>query len=531
MSYIQPNSTIILLSNVPIQPDYSDTLFFETLSEQTDYFLGKTLRRFDAQYYQRHTRNTCRVNCRADDVDMCNYMMFRNTAFQDKWFYAFVTSVEYINVNVAEITYEIDQLQSWFFDYSVLPCFVERMHSATDNIGDNIVPEKINCGEYVANGSFNYLTPDLSEELIICLLFSSLNDDSGSITSNYDDVYSTGNIYMYHNETAGRRALQTFLISKAPQFWGSVMALYMLPKWCLTAAQQNFNDGDIMTDWLITEDRPVATCTISNISSQDTLDGYIPKNKKLYTYPFNFLHVDNCQNTGMNLRYEFFDQSSGYINLIQMGNVLPPITTVLYPVNYKNSQVYYNESVGISNYPQCPVAIDAYTLWFTQNLIPDIIKIAGGSFGGMVGSDITSASAASPLGGVTNLISGGIQSSLQGDVIKGNIQNGNLSTANKRLRYEYVRMSVNAQQARIIDDYFKAFGYAQNKIMMPSRKTRTRFTYLKTKDCSIKGTLPNEALADIQKIYDKGIRFWNDKNPVTVLNMDIDNPPLTPNQN
>lgn len=521
MAYIVPNSTIILLSNVPIQPNYSDTLYFETLTEQTNYFLGKTLRRFEAQYYQRHTYNKCRLNVNADLVDMCNYMMFQNTAFQNKWFYAFVTSVEYINVNVAEITFEIDQLQSWFFEYSTMPCFVERMHSYTDDIGDNIVPENINTGEYVANGNFNYIIPDLSEELVIALLFSSISSGDTTATSNYDNVYSTGNIHLYHNNASGRVALQIYLIQQAPQFWGSVMAVYMLPKWCIGATQQNFSDGDILVDFV---QEAQVTATLSNITGSETLDGYTPKNNKMYTYPFNFLHVDNCQDIGMNLRYEFFNgQDNRYINFIILGNALPPVSTILMPVDYKNSHIYYNETIGITNYPQCPVAIDAYTLWFTQNLIPDIIKLGGGVFGGLSGGGSTGGAIGGALGGISNIIASGVQSSLQGDVIKGNVQNGNLSSATNRLRYEYVRMSVNAMQAKIIDDYFTAFGYAQNQIMMPSRKSRTRFTYIKTNGCTIKGTLPNEAISVIQKIYDTGIRFWNDKNQASVLNMNIPN--------
>ncbi len=518
MAYIVPDSTIILLTNVPIQPNYSDTLYFTSASEQTNYFLSKTLRRFDAQYYQRHTINKCRLNARADDVDMCNYMMFQNTAFQGKWFYAFITSVEYINVNVAEITFEIDQLQSWYFEYSTMPCFVERMHNATDNIGDNIVPENINCGEYVANGNFTYIVPDLSQQLVICLLFSSIASGSSSApaTSNYDYVYSTGNIYLYHNTVAGRQALQLFLTQYASQF-ASVLALYMIPIWCIGPTQQNFTDGDILVDFVVGQDRPVVTCTIANLSGTETLDGHTVRNNKLFTYPYNFLHIDNCQDIGMNLRYEFFADSP-YLNFIQMGNVLPPVSTVLYPVNYKNSAIYYNESVGISNYPQCPVAIDAYALWFTQNLIPDIIKLGGGAFGG-VANGSTGGAVGNTIGGISNIIASGVQSSLQGDVVKGNTQNGNLASSNSRLRYEYVRMSVNAMQAKVIDDYFTAYGYAQNQIMLPRNHTRTRFTYIKTRGCTIKGSLPNEAISVIQNIYDNGIRFWADKDQATVLNM------------
>ena len=70
--------------------------------------------------------------------------MFQNTSFGIKWFYAFITNVEYINNETSEITIEIDVMQTWHFDYTVNQCFVEREMAATDDIGGNLVPETLN---------------------------------------------------------------------------------------------------------------------------------------------------------------------------------------------------------------------------------------------------------------------------------------------------------------------------------------------------------------------------------------------------
>ena len=63
----------------------------------------------------------------------------------------------------------------------------------------------------------------------------------------------------------------------------------------------------------------------------------------------------------------------------------------------------------------------------------------------------------------------------------------------------------------MIDNYFTMFGYAQNKIMTPSKKVRTRFTYIKTVDAIVYGELPNNAKNAITALYNRGIRFWADK--------------------
>lgn len=90
-----------------------------------------------------------RVGLSADACYDCNYLMFQNSGFGSKWFYAFITSVEYVNNAVTEISFEIDVMQTWFFNYSVGECFIEREHSASDEIGENLVPETVNVGEYV----------------------------------------------------------------------------------------------------------------------------------------------------------------------------------------------------------------------------------------------------------------------------------------------------------------------------------------------------------------------------------------------
>lgn len=159
--YIQPNTTIKLLKDVPLYNDYSDTLYFGSLSDQTAHFsTAYTSKTFGDQTYQRVNKNTIRLQVKADEIYNYNYLMFKNTAYSTKWFYAFITQIDYINDNVSEVHYEIDVMQTWFFDYQLEPCYVEREHSATDVIGENITPEPIDlgpikCTNYLDTGLFD----------------------------------------------------------------------------------------------------------------------------------------------------------------------------------------------------------------------------------------------------------------------------------------------------------------------------------------------------------------------------------------
>lgn len=150
---IEPNTTIYLMKDVPLDNTYTDTMWFENASSQWTHFKTRVDTEdgmvFPVNTYQRVNKNSCRLQVSADDIYNYNYMMFQNTNYGNKWFYAFVTSVDYINNAVAQINYEIDVMQTWAFDYKLGQCLVEREHSATDVAGDNIEPEPFDVGVYV----------------------------------------------------------------------------------------------------------------------------------------------------------------------------------------------------------------------------------------------------------------------------------------------------------------------------------------------------------------------------------------------
>ena len=68
--------------------------------------------------------------------------------------------------------------------------------------------------------------------------------------------------------------------------------------------------------------------------------------------------------------------------------------------------------------------------------------------------------------------------------------------------------------ARCIDDFFTRYGYAIHQNAVPNLCARTRFTYVKTVDCTISGNLPNNYSQQIVDIMNNGITFWNDKTSV-----------------
>jgi hypothetical protein len=57
------------------------------------------------------------------------------------------------------------------------------------------------------------------------------------------------------------------------------------------------------------------------------------------------------------------------------------------------------------------------------------------------------------------------------------------------------------------------FGYKVNSLKIPNITGRTNWNYVKTVGCYLAGDIPQEDLAELKSMFDKGITFWH--NPAT----------------
>ena len=147
MSDFTPNGILYILKNVPLDPDYEKTLYFDDEQTQYDYFKSKrdTTLSWENRQYQKVGKGTLRVKALADKLYDCNYLMFQNRKYGNgnKWFYAFIREVRYINDDTSEIIYTLDVMQTWLFQYkdSMEECYVEREHTVRDELYTHLVPE------------------------------------------------------------------------------------------------------------------------------------------------------------------------------------------------------------------------------------------------------------------------------------------------------------------------------------------------------------------------------------------------------
>lgn len=514
--YIEPSTNIRILKDVPLDKTFDHTIYFNSPAEQANYFMGLQKYNLSNYTYQRVNCGYARIGIKADNLYDCNYMMFQNTAYGNKWFYAFITSVEFLNNECAEINFEIDVMQTWFFDYTVDQCFVEREHSVSDNIGDNIAPESLATGEYV----FNDYAPMIEDMTNICVILAIVDVAGETSTIDgkiYDGIYGGATLWVYgvDNFNAINEKLSEYI--QKPE---SIVSMYVMPKHFLPNGKIPENNKMVNNDKAINE-----LHLDTAITTNDTLNGYKPKNHKLYTYPYNFYHVDNGGSSSLSLRYEFFDDLQPVISIDC--NVTQPITVSARPRGYKGTTELNTEIITLSNYPLCSWNVDTYSAWIAQNSVL-LASGIGSALGGiavgalMGGTGGAISGTLSAIDKVVNLLTQDYQASIKADMIKGNAQ-GSLNVSAKKQQFYRGRASITAEYAKIIDDYFTRYGYSTKRLKVPNRNSRPHWNYVKTVGCTVTGSIPADDIRTICTIYDNGVTFW--KNGNEIGNYSLDNSP------
>ena len=509
MAYVQPYTDICLLRDVPLDNTYDNTLTFTSKAAQFAYFYSKRVKYITANSYQRTMKGTLRIACSMDEAIQCNYLYFNNRNHEDKIFYAFITGWEYVNEETTEISYEIDVFQSFWFDVRLLDVFVEREHDNTDTMWSNTVPENLEQGEYVSNYETAILPSNSGNT---CIFYTTFNDDG-----NFSDftVHSTsGDIEYVSGIVTGLNVIvkPNGVDAETPYAFlqrvidanksDGVIAMYMCPFVPSTYAitQENKQFPKI---W-------------------GTLDGYSPKNNKLYTYPYNLLHIQTDVQ-GADFRYEFFTDAGNQCNFILRESLIPQPSITLIPSNYAGRTGANGGEfrLTISDFPQCAWNADVFKVYLAQNASSLPTKMIGQAasaaigVAGLMAGDISGFQAvASASSGILNTLA-----QLHDISTKPPQQNGTqTATADYGMGYKNFmleRLSIRAEYARIIDDYFDMFGYATKRVKQPNITGRPHWNYVKTIGTTVDALgVPAPYLTKMNQCFNKGITFWHNPDEV-----------------
>ena len=525
--YIEPNTNIRILKNVPLDTTYNHTIYFSNKSKQTEYFSGLTKYNLTNQSYQRVKRGYMRIGIKAEDLYDCNYIMFQNTSFGTKWFYAFIKSVEYYSNDVSQIEFEIDVMQTWYFDYNIQECFVEREHVTSDKKWEHLVPEPFPLGETV----YQKINTDL-DLTPYYLLMSTVHP----LMLSGDEPYApftvskkiNGNIYGYHIYLCYDHTELALTINDIQHLTDTgVIAIQTIPKFLA----ELLSTKPVSHSRYVTNEDFVTKKSVTIPLSHGNIDGHNPRNNKCFNYPYYSIFISNQQGLNDVLAIENFSDSGSFSYDIY-GELTLGGSIILHPQNYKGLTGHDYDMI-LGSPPPVQFDNDFSNQFAIQQ---ENARISGtlGAISSGVGA-ISSAAMGNvngALNGLTGMVDSFANMEKNLSIIDMNIRNSIPSVHNltgvSSFSYQLnllnpiiAKRTMKKDLVQKLDDFFDVYGYQVNEVKKPNIGTRPYWNYVKTSGCVIKGSIPCDDMKSICNIYDKGITFW--KNGADVGNYSLQN--------
>lgn len=552
---ISPNSTIKLLSGVPLTNSYEHTIHFpkNDASAQTSYFNSKVRFTFDQQMYQRYAKGTLRIRKPAGQIYGCNYLMFQNTAFDTKWFYAFITSIDYINNEVTEIKYEIDVIQTYWYNWQFGLCYIQRCHTPTDNLFEHTVEENLPCGDaYVQCGDASTIQNfDMNQMSIVVL--SVTNPDGGApVPRMVNNVFVPLKYKVFKSWDTGDPSDPGIdeLIDYIDEFIDAgredaIVAIYQFP----TMFTDTSSSGVPTYDKTVT----YHTASLPYIGT--------PKNKKCFNYPYHFLRVSN--NSGITHDYHYedfnFEQGSqswlGNVHFDVAGTNITMPNVLCFPKNHRRILQDVDFGITYNDFPEVGFTGDTFKAWWAQakySIIASAGKISAqgaeasvstrmGNERNLVNSlnhnSVPSVAVSPDTAGAMSVATSAVglaydslaaanQKMIEPPDLHGQAIISSLNMGMERCKFTFYEMSVKPDILTRIDDFFTRYGYKVDILDIPNTDARPHWTYLKTAGCTFTNIYaPTNEMQMIEAIFDKGITFWHSGSEVG--NFNLDNSPST----
>ena len=471
--YIAPSSTFKFCSGVPLTKTY----------EHVGYWSSESAQYNAINSYAEHTetnvsfirggaggQTVIRSSIVYSELYDCNYLMFQNPNFGSKWFYAFIDSVEYVSNNTTYVYFTIDEMTTWFFDYSLPACMVEREHVTSDSAANWLQPEPIDGGEMeirslvdlgvVTGGKIALIATRDGE-----LLFPYNGDIAGR-------VYSCYQMETYTSATDLNERLNN--LKAADKINEKVIGCYAIPE------QMTMN----RTTKKVSASRP------------STVDGYAPHNLKVLSVLYNRCFVTNSQGSAIELDYHDFSGNPTFEASFTMSAGVPEVSLV--PTNYNNTSYAYDKKLLINNFPQCPINTTGYQEWLARQM-GRLVSI-GGAIAGAIGNVPLAIGAG---------LAGNLMTNTSGNSYSSGTQSSCVDWSGANLDFYAGQLCIKAANARVLDDFFERYGYAINRVKIPSRNGRSGYNYVKTNNVKIVGEMPASSVEIIENVYNNGTTFWN----------------------
>ena len=514
------NSKVIMAKNIRLEKDYANVLSYNTAS-MVALCTDNAVQTFNHCMFLRPGENSFQLEMSYNDALRCNYVAFQNPDYSNKWFFAFIDSVEYINDGNTKINYTVDEFSTWWDYWQPDQCFVEREHTNDDTPGNNLIPERLELGEYVANGDIQPVSYGVTGGRIIAMCAPYEPDGTGWEAVMVNGIPVSGCLTFYTDIMSLSVALRVYATHAQID---TISTVFLVP-------------ADIIDNNKITEKTSSDTYKYyvwngdSNVEQKDfhlharytSLNGYTPVNGKMLTAPFQGVLLHNNAGSSNFLGYEYFSNPGDPVVRCQ-GTMTVGGSIFSFPRDYKGKPSNILEGISCGKLPTLSWSADVYTNWLTQNAVNIGMGLAGGMFEVMVGGMGLAGGAeeaGSTLGGGINSIIGVLgemyKHSLAPVVSRGNVNQGDVMTASGVNLVYAQPISITAQYAERIDKFMTRFGYQTNLLKVPNQIGRQYWNFVKIAPGESIGhslstdyfSVPASSMETINNIYRRGVTIWH----------------------
>lgn len=433
------NITKVYLLSVPLENDYKDTLYFANATAQHTYFAGQVVKSYTDFSYQRKD-SIIRIPAQVDTIRNCNYVMYQNSAYSNKWFYAFITKMIYVDDGRTDIYIATDVIQTWMFDMTFKDSYIEREHVDDDTFGKHTIPEGLETGEFVCNDVIDYRYantssfPNTSSNATMMAIVMVT-----SLTIKYDGT--TPKIYLdsptWNMTNSVPQGLNIIGIPISKDCLGglyvlkgmydsagrgdAINSMFLMPIQSMSGwlpyTVHNYDTTTVSGSWFYPADSEGVTTNLVNVDNPSqsslqvalntTLDGYTPKNNKTKTGEYNYFTITNNDGAVIAFKYEDFFSTPNFtfIGSFEMGG-----SFMCYPTNSKKTTTSgvtgdgWTEGIPAGKFPQLSWTSDYYLNWQAQNgkylettATLGAINMGANIIGGMLGGGLGNFSAINQL--------------------------------------------------------------------------------------------------------------------------------------
>lgn len=488
-----PNTSLYICRGIPWNSDYSHVRLFASANAANTYIISKAAYT-KTQYSYISKSKQIRVDGMAEQYRDCNYIAWKNTGYSNRWFYGFITDVVYLADNTCLISFEYDIFQTWFYDTTVNPSYVEREHVNDDTIGANTVPENVVMGDPVNVASSNNYIPH-KWYMYATQVFDRLAD-----VTTWTEPGAAG------NEVSGYYKLNLTGREQAQQ----IVKLY---------TQKGMLES-LISMFALTDSTSASSSANYTIARPTAFGDYTPKNNKLLCYPYNYSTLV-LAGSETPYRYEWF--TDGVATFALKKPKYAGGSSYVFPVGYQKESSATNafaleNSVPTGTYPTASFGANAFQNYLVQygpqlavGLIGQVVSVATAGQNAKTPAQYYQAQAGAAINAglaIADSIADLRTRSLNSQTVAGT-QSVSQLAYDTQLIIRIVSKQILPEYAQIIDEYFTAFGYKVCRIKAPNITGRPSWNYVKTIGAQVSGNIPEYAETALKAMLNNGVTFWH----------------------